>query len=120
MKERIQIDGVWYVREQDDTKEEPMEIYPTHYVGVVAENSEYSFEATKIFRDDNITLYPGVGIQFKDKNNETEDYWDNDEWFLNILKNDRDALNMAREVMDESGLKFFKAFIQHLNEEGWF
>ena len=62
-KDKIQIDDVWYIRE--DQSEKKLDV--TNFIGCVYENDEYAWEATKIYKDDDKTFYPDVSIKFTDK-----------------------------------------------------
>lgn len=122
MKDRILIDGEWYVKEVLP-KETFEEINITKYIGCSFETDEYAWEATKIFRDDD-SLYPGVGIKFIDKTPKNrdkweEDYWDNESWILEVYDNEPESLKEAREVMNEKGIRDFKNFIHKLIEMSW-
>ena len=50
-KNRIQIDGVWYVRE-DQVSIDQVELDPTGFEGYVVENSQVCFEATRLKKDE--------------------------------------------------------------------
>jgi hypothetical protein len=62
---RIQINGVWYVRE-DQAQENPIELEPFKFEGVVVENKQFCFEATRTLRDSN-DPYDDINIKFTDK-----------------------------------------------------
>ena len=77
-KDRIQIDGVWYVRE-GQPQSKPLEPHQlTNTLNCIYETSNYCFEAIMIFRDDCETLYPDVSIEFTDKRNADYDDWKKD------------------------------------------
>jgi len=113
-KDRIQIDGVWYIKEPQP------EINVTNFIGCVYENDECVWEATKMYKDDGETLYPGVDIKFTDKRVKPwkEEYWDNDAWMLGILEDK--SIDEAKESMSDEGINEFKQFIRVLIEKGWF
>lgn len=126
MEDKIQINGVWYVREDTkvDTKPERRKIEDheiTNFMGCVYENDKYCWEATFLFKDDNRTLYGDVDIKFTDKRTRPfkEDNWDNNTWLLGVLKNDEFSMVDARDSMDEDGIETFKAFLTKLVEKGW-
>ena len=62
---RIEINGVWYVKE-DTIKKPIIELEPTKFEGYVVENRDYCFEATRIFRDDG-TPYNDIDIEVTTK-----------------------------------------------------
>lgn len=121
MEDRILINGVWYVREAliENVVEE---IYTTDYLGCVYETQNYSWEATRIFKDDRETFYEGFSIKFIDKlwkDYEPQD-WDGMEWFEGIYENRPDAIAEAKEDMNEEGILHFRAFLKELKKREWF
>lgn len=123
MKDRIKIDGVWYVREDISEKvsKPKKEISLTEFCGMVYENEDYCWEATRLYKDDK-TFYEGIDIKFTDKRKEKpwfEDHWDNNEWFKGLLKRNPDSLNFANEVMDEEGVEEFIELLKVLEKKNW-
>ena len=123
---RIQIDGVWYVREDQSfyyiyTIENLIDDKDlTNFIGCTYENDNYCWEATMIYKDEG-TLYPGVDIKFTDKCTKPwkEEHWDNNEWMVGIVTDNRDSIFVAMKSMDDSGLLVFKQFLLKLVEKGW-
>ena len=65
MEDRILINGVWYVRET-----QPEEIILddlTQTLNIIYENGNYSWEATRIYKDDGENFYETFDIEFTDK-----------------------------------------------------
>ena len=124
MEDRIQINGVWYKREEDSVEETESTFWDiTTYIGKVAESKLYVFKAEKIYRDENGGGFlSGVDIEFTDKRilgEWIEDLWDNDIWMRGVLNDDPDALKELRKSVCEQGEKEFKEFLTILQEEGW-
>jgi hypothetical protein len=124
MEDRIQINGVWYKREEDSIEETESTFWDvTTYIGKVAESKLYVFKAEKIYRDENGGGFlSGVDIEFTDKRilgEWIEDLWDNDTWMRGVLNDDPDALKELRKSVCEQGEKEFKEFLTILQEEGW-
>lgn len=117
---RIQINGVWYVKE-DTIKKPTIELEPTKFEGYVVENRDYCFEATRIFRDDG-TPYESINIEVTTKKgkrkNWTTDHWDNNVWMIGILKNDEDAWKELPK-MSQDNILFLQAFLQFLKDKKW-
>jgi hypothetical protein len=118
-QDRIQIDGVWYVREQQTQVKtlEPKQITKT--VNYIYETDKYSFEAAMIYRDDHETLYPDVSIEFTDKRHAEREfwiteYWDNPSWMRGVYHNDPDSMQDATTTMDQEGIEDFRAFLKYL------
>jgi len=125
MEDRIQINGVWYKREEEAPVFEsaPVVLDVTNYIGKVAESGLYCFKAEKMYKDEiNGELYSGVDIEFTDKRKLgewIEDLWDNDTWMRGVLNDDPDALKELRKSVCERGELEFKAFLKTLVNEGW-
>ena len=117
MKDRIQINGVWYVRE--DQVQEPIELDPTKFEGVVVENDKFCFEATRICKASG-GFYDDIDIKFTDKRTKPwkEEHWDSNYWMRGILNNDPDSYKGLPDIGSE-GIKFLQAFLQHLKDEEW-
>lgn len=119
MKERIQIDGVWYVKENLH-QEKLLEINPISFYGISWETDNYYFEATKIYKDDG-SFYDGMcDIEFINKKtglNEKE-YIDNSIWVKNVLNNDYDTMKEASNIFS-SHINEFITFINYLNDKNF-
>ena len=122
-KDRVQIDGVWYVREDQAQIEAVLEDFdPTGFEGYVVENDEVCFEATRIKRDDG-SFYDGcVDIKFTHKvgarKDWVEDYWDNATWMLGVLNSNPESL---RDISDlgTHNILFLKTLLQFLKDKEW-
>jgi hypothetical protein len=121
MEDRILINNVWYVRE-GLIENEIKEIYPTDFLGCIYETENYSWEATRIFKDDRETFYDDFHIEFIDKSlkKQEAEIWDSISWMEGIYNNDPDSMIYVKEVMNEDGLLHFKAFLKELKKRGWF
>jgi hypothetical protein len=128
MKERIQINGIWYIRENtiSEVEIDPKEI--TNTLGCVWESSNWAFIAAVILRDEAENLLDiysnGVTIDITDKRNKNRDLWvqhdcDNTNWLLGILEGDDESMSEAEGMFDEQGIAEFKRFIRHLITKGW-
>lgn len=116
-QDRIQVNGVWYVRE--DQAQEPIELDPTEFEGVVVENKDFCFEATRI-RKDGGGFYDDIDIEFIDKRVKPwkEEHWDSNSWMKGILDNNPDSFKELPDIGSE-GIRFLQAFLQHLKDEEW-
>jgi len=95
MKDRVQIDGVWYIKEN---KQEPLDII--FYDGAVYENDNYRIEAS---RDKE---YKWINIEVLDKNTNKKEYIDNKEYLEYVIKGD--TVNFMNEDL-------FRNFLITLN-----
>ena len=123
-KDRIQIDGIWYVREDQPQTETLKPEQLTNTVNCIYETYNYCFEAVMIFKDDCDTLYPDVSIEFTDKRptkreNWITDYLDNPIWMRGVFHGDEESMVDAREIMDQEGIDEFRAFLKHIETKGW-
>ena len=119
--DRIEINGVWYVKEA--TKEH-IELDPTHFEGYVIENSDFCFEATRIFKDDGTPYDDCVTIECTDKRFENREdwkveHWDNNHWMRGILNNSPDAWKELPDMGGKANMNFLLAFLQYLTDKGW-
>ena len=128
MENRIEINGVWYVREDaindslDILDEEEMDL--TFSEECVYENDDYCFIASRIKKDDSEEFYDTIDIKFTDKRYHgktefVEEYWDNNSWFRGILENNPESLEHLREALCDKGVKQFKMFLRKLVEVKW-
>ena len=119
MKDRIEINGVWYVKENQSNQEE-LDLDFTSFDGRVYETDLYCFEVTRILEDDGIP-YDGGCIKFTDKRVRPfkEDFWDNENWFLGVLNEDPISMVDLRNVCCEQGVREFKYILNDLVKAGW-
>jgi len=122
---RIQINGVWYVREDSQPAEETFEdIQVAQSLECVYETDDYCWVASRMYKDDGETFYLGIDIKCtnktsRDRDTWVEDFWDNNIWFLGVYNNVSSSMIEARELMNEKGIKDFRNFIHKLIQMGW-
>ena len=119
MQDRIQIDGVWYVREQQEPE---VKIDIIRSESRTIESDKYCFDAVRLERSDAPgTYYDGIDVRFTDKRERPwkEDHWDNDAWMRGVLINDPESLGHLKESVCSQGEAEFKTFLKALKEEGW-
>ena len=120
MKDRIEINGVWYIKEDILNTQEEVEL--SFSLEAMYENDKYCWQATRLYKENSqVYFYNDIDIKFTDKRNKPfkEEHWDNNDWMLLVLKDNSDALKEARESMCDEGIKTFKLFLNKLQEEGW-
>ncbi len=122
MKNRIEIDGVWYTREDNTTPEVIPQLEPSiSYEGLVFESDLYCFEITRL-RDDEGNFYDKqCDIQFTDKKLDIDnsEHWDNTEWMVEFLNNDPEAIEEALKSLCSQGIEEFRVVLKELAEKGW-
>ena len=123
MENRIQINGVWYVREDvSNSNEIEIDITEdiTYFTGCVYENDKYCFEATVLephkFGDI-------IDIKFTDKREKPwkEEHWDNNGWFLDVYNGKPESrVHLEETNLCDEGFKIFKQFLGVLiNDKKW-
>ena len=119
MEDRIQVNGVWYIREQQEPE---VEIHILRSEARTIESDKYVFEAVRLEKSDAPgTYFDGIDINFTDKREKPwkEDYWDNSAWMRGVLVNDPESLENLRESVCLQGEAELKTFLKELKEEGW-
>ena len=122
MKNRIEIDGVWYTREDNTTPEvKPRLESPIAFEGLVFESDLYCFEATRLRDDDGEFYDKECSIKFTDKKMDTNnpEYWDSAEWMVEFLNNNPEAISEAKESLCPQGIEEFRVVVKELAEKGW-
>jgi len=125
MEERIQVNGVWYVRETPETEIEDKEI--TVSMERIWESSDWCFIAAVIMEDGAETLddhYPDPYIKITDKRSDDREDWVEDEidnplFMFGVLEGQSDSMKDANQMFDKQGLEEFRAFLLHLIKVGW-
>lgn len=119
MENRIQVDGIWYVREDAvdtdrswiDYINENSNTYPVDYLCTRFENSDWIFEAN-LHNDD----FDSISIVIKNKKTGKYDVWDDASFIRNF---DSHSFGYAEEVLDIEGTKLLYYFILSLKEKDW-
>lgn len=129
MKNRIEINGVWYVKE-DSVKDssnlietEPVDL--TFSEECVYEVSSYCFVASRLKKNETNDFYKDITITLTDKRSNDPDtwkekQWDNNSWFNGILEGNSDSILVLDGTnLCKNGKMHFKAFLSKLQEEEW-
>ena len=127
-KDRIQIDGIWYVRETTKPIQDPVEMTVidefdvTRSFSRVWENDDWAFEAKILLAPDGTALEDTWGdcwIQITEKSNWEEWDIDNPRWMLGVYEGDPESMEEADRMMTPEGIRLFRGFIHLLIENGW-
>lgn len=122
-KNRIQIDGVWYVREDLPREEYVVDVDElVDFKGCVYENTDFCWEAIVLFKDyESGEIQPEVDIKFTDKRIKPwkEENWDNPFWVQSLHKGDPEVVTYAEKLMGPKGVKQFQVFLKELVKRGW-
>ena len=122
MKNRIEIDGVWYTREDNTTPEvKPRLESSIAFEGLVFESDLYCFEATRLRDDDGEFYNKECSIKFTNKKLDIDniEYWDNTEWMVEFLRNDPESIFEASKSLCHRGMEEFRVVLKELAEKGW-
>ncbi|MEY3421057.1 MAG: hypothetical protein RIR48_1346 [Bacteroidota bacterium] len=121
-KERIQINGVWYVKEKTVQPKE-VKIDPTDFLGSAIEDDEYCFEAHVLLRDGKI-WEGSFGIEYIDKREsiKDKDFWDNIQFIQGVIDRNQVQLNVLKNSMNMSKntIENLIAFLKYLKNKEWF
>ena len=117
MKDRIKINGEWYVRE-DHANE--IELDATAFNGRVYESDLYCFEANQGIGDDG-SVFDECTIEVTDKREKPwkVEYVDNMNWAVGVLDNNPESMNEAKEMFCAQGLLEFRSVVRDLIKVGW-
>jgi hypothetical protein len=123
-KDRIQINGEWYVKENTvEPLIDPKDV--TYTIECVWEDTNWCFVASLYAKEDDFNdCYDDVFMKITDKRIKGRENWveedvDNPKWILGVLEGNLDSMEEANEMFDDEGLKYFKAFAIYLIDKGW-
>lgn len=131
MQDRIQINGTWYIREDQSvntemTKPVIREISDdeiTQTYSITYEKDDWCFEAHMLVMDDDYTLnnikVDWMDITDKRDDAHIEDSTDNPSWMIGVLEGSSESMEDANEIFDETGLMEFRSFVNYLIENGF-
>ena len=118
-EDRIQINGTWYVKEEEQPQTEPQDLLYTQHC--LLELDDCMFEASRMYSDYNneIFLKNSVDIKYTNKLTKESDYWDNVIWIKGLFKGEKEALDEISNILNKSEIAQLKVFIGTLIENNW-
>ena len=133
MEDRIQVNGVWYVKETTKAVSDSIEIENidefdvTRSLSRVWENDDYAFEAKILLAPDGTELEDTWGdcwLTITEKIGDTNDAWvehsiDNPTWMLGVYEGDSLSMREANKMMTPEGIRLFRGFLSLLIKNGW-
>jgi len=133
MEDRIQVNGVWYVKETTKPISDIVsmididEFDVTRSLHRIWEDSEYAFEAKILLAPDGIALEDTWGdcwLIITEKVGDTNDSWiehsiDNPTWMLGVYEGDDLSMREAKKMMTPNGIAKFRGFLHLLIKQGW-
>ena len=123
MANRIEVDGVWYVKE-DSSKVNERTISKLDdsipFSGIVFESNLYCFEVTRLeVYDDVYDKYCTIKFTDKTLTDWKDEYWDNVDWMNAFLVSEPTAIVEATESLCVQGLVELKEVVTELAKVGW-
>ena len=129
MEDRIQINGVWYTREDNQPTQEikPLKREDvTAFKGFVYETDKFCYEVTIIAKSglfEEGEYHDNIDIKFTDKRIKpwVEDHWDSMAWFKGVSENNPDSINslINENEMEAEDILEFRSFLAFLKQQGW-
>lgn len=118
-EDRIQINGTWYVKEEEQPQTEPQDLIYTQQC--LLELDDCIFEASRMYSDYNNEIFfkDSVDIKYTNKLTKESDYWDNGEWMKQLFDGDKEALDGVSDILNKSEIAQLKVFIGTLIENNW-
>lgn len=130
MKDRIQIDGVWYKRE-DETRKENV-LVPlnredvTAYKAFTFETKDFCYTAIKLEKSGPLEVsefHDDIDIEFTDKRVKPwkEEFWDSMAWIRGVLQDNPESIEQLYKEnnMTESDVSQLRSFLLFLSMRGW-
>ena len=128
MEDRIQVNGIWYVKETTKPTSDIVSITTidefdvTRSLRRVWENDDYAFEANILLATDGTELEDTWGdcwIVLTIKHTDEEHSIDNPTWMLGVLDGDSGSMKEANKMMTPEGISLFRGFLLLLIQNGW-
>jgi hypothetical protein len=126
-KDRIQINGKWYVAEQPEEDVEFDSGDLTFFRGCVYETDSSCFEFSNLTNEEGEPYGSDLSFsveytdkRFKDRKDWKIDYWDNVNWFMGLIQGNPDSLHELESIVDKEDAKLLIAALRHLKTLEWF
>ena len=124
--DRIQINGIWYVKENTEEKLKSIKLDPVDSQVCSVENDDFAFKAIRLLKEDGtpyglyVSGLNSIDIESTDKRSTPWkiEHWDNDHWMRGVLENNPDSWKDLPD-MGSDNIMFLQAFLQHLVNKGW-
>jgi hypothetical protein len=131
MEDRIQINGVWYKREEESQSDATV-LVPLNREDVTAcktlthETKDFCFTAIKLEKDgpfEEGEFYDDIDLEFTDKRVKPwkEELWDNMNWIRGVLQDNPESIKhlYTENNMTESDVSKLRSFLLFLSMRGW-
>ncbi len=115
MEERIEVNGVWYVKEKALQKE----LFISEFDGICYENDLFSIEVSRL-KDTDGTPTENVLMEYTSKTQPyVKECWDNVDWMIGVYRNSPTSVKQLYPLMNEDKIKQVQSIIGTLVEKGW-
>jgi len=116
---RIQINGTWYVKEEQPQTEELQDLIYTQQCFLELDNC--TFEATRMYSDysNEIFFNSGANIKYTNKITKEFDNWDGNKWMKRLYDGDREALDDVSDTLTKFEVTQLRMFIKELIDNKW-
>lgn len=101
MENRIKVNGIWYVKEENHTPTEKFEILESKELEVSVDNYTFTLSVLKIDEE-----FKMPSVDFLDRDTQIKEIWDNEDWLSQVTVNDK----LLKESLPD--LRHRLAFIQ--------
>lgn len=128
MEDRIEINGVWYVRETSSTTYPSIieidEKLLTTTQQIIYEDEDYCFVASRIYKTED-KFYDDFAIEITDKRSKDksmweEDYFDNMYFLYHLKHRNLESIEESSKTMCINGINTLISLLKILEEKGWF
>lgn len=113
-KDRIQIDGVWYVKEKSVVEDD---IELIHTRGITCENDSVCIEFIVLEDEEGELSMPSFDVSFKIKDREKE-FWDNPDWMLRYSEGESEAIGELKGI-DIDTRRIFEKMLECAISKGY-
>ena len=124
-KNRIQINGRWYVAEESekDAEFDPDDL--TFFRGCVLETDTSCFEFTNLTHEEGKPYGGDISVKhtdkrFKDRKDWKENFWDNVNWFNGLIEDNPESFPDLESSVSKEDAKLFIGALRYLKESEWF
>lgn len=115
MEERIEVNGIWYVKEKALQKE----LFVSEFDGIVYENDLFSLEVTRLKDEDGIPT-ENILMEYTSKTQpRIKECWDNVDWMIGVYRNSPTSIRQLYPLMGEERIKQVQSIIGTLIKKGW-
>lgn len=115
MEDRIEINGVWYVREEHIEEKEDFTFEIIESREIMIETESFIMEGV-VLEDNGKTSMPSIDIKYK--NGMEGECWDREKFLVGLAQCDRESLHKIRDYSEE--LKSAAIYISRLMvDKGW-